>query len=250
MHPPELKAEALRLVEAGLNDCEISRRMGIPRPTIRDWRRPTYVPKTPVTTCPRCGEATKKIHFSIGDYAELLGMYLGDGCISRSPRAQRLRIFLDKRYPQIINDTRELLERFFPSNQVHIQDMETWVIVSVYHRHLGCLFPQHGAGKKHQRAIALEVWQWALLNVAPWPFIRGCIRTDGAAFVNRTGPYEYLSYHFANKSKDIALILSTALDMVGVRHRLTDGGRRQLWQLRVNRRPDVALMLENVGVKT
>jgi hypothetical protein len=28
MHPPHIKVEALALVEAGLNDCEISRRRG------------------------------------------------------------------------------------------------------------------------------------------------------------------------------------------------------------------------------
>jgi len=28
----------LALLRAGLNDCEISRRTGIPRATVRDWR--------------------------------------------------------------------------------------------------------------------------------------------------------------------------------------------------------------------
>lgn len=42
MHPPHVRAAALALVDQGLNDCEISRRLGIPRGTIRDWRRPTY----------------------------------------------------------------------------------------------------------------------------------------------------------------------------------------------------------------
>jgi hypothetical protein len=31
MHPPHVRAAALALVEQGLNDCEISRRLGIPR---------------------------------------------------------------------------------------------------------------------------------------------------------------------------------------------------------------------------
>jgi hypothetical protein len=38
-------APRLALVEQGLNDCEISRRLGFPRRTILDWRRPTYVPR-------------------------------------------------------------------------------------------------------------------------------------------------------------------------------------------------------------
>src|SRR5436190_11895644 len=58
MHPSHVRAEALALVEAGLNDCEVSRRLGIPRRTILDWRRPRYVSrrKTPLETCPAAGE--------------------------------------------------------------------------------------------------------------------------------------------------------------------------------------------------
>jgi hypothetical protein len=47
MHPPHVRAAALALIEQGLNDCEVSRRLGIPRRTILDWRRPTYVPRKP-----------------------------------------------------------------------------------------------------------------------------------------------------------------------------------------------------------
>jgi hypothetical protein len=34
-------------------------------------------------------------------YSYLLGLYLGDGCISRHPRAWRLRIVLDDKYPKL-----------------------------------------------------------------------------------------------------------------------------------------------------
>ena len=44
MHPLHVRAEALALIEQGLNDCEVSRRIGIPRRTILDWRRPTLHP--------------------------------------------------------------------------------------------------------------------------------------------------------------------------------------------------------------
>src|SRR5438093_5669059 len=97
MHPPEARAEALTLVAAGLNDCQISRRLGIPRRTILDWRRPTYVPRRriPLETCPRCWRSAKPIRFTSGDYAELFGLYLGDGCLSQGARTTRLRIALD-----------------------------------------------------------------------------------------------------------------------------------------------------------
>jgi Homeodomain-like domain len=38
VHSPETVAKALRLSRRGLNDCEIARRTGVPRPTVRDWR--------------------------------------------------------------------------------------------------------------------------------------------------------------------------------------------------------------------
>lgn len=252
MHPPEVKRQALRLVAQGLNDCEVSRQMGIPRSTVRDWRSPSYEPAVNLETCPRCWKPTKPIRFTIEDYVELLALYLGDGCLSKAPRTSRLRISLDSAYPKIIEDGRDLLARSFPMNRVDVVSFHDGACVnlSVWNSHLPCVFPQHGPGLKHRRRIALEEWQLALLIAAPWPFIRGCIRTDGCVFTNRTGRYAYLSYGFSNMSSDIANLLAFAMSLVGVDYRLTNGSRRGIHQLRVNRRPSVALMLEHVGLKT
>ena len=46
VHGPPIRTEALALIAAGVNDCEIARRLGIARTTIRDWRAPRYVPAT------------------------------------------------------------------------------------------------------------------------------------------------------------------------------------------------------------
>jgi Homeodomain-like domain len=122
MHPPHVRAEAIALIEQDLNDCEVSRRLGIPRGTIRDWRRPTYVSRRETTPgiCPRCWRAAKAIRFTPDDYAELLGLYLGDGWISPGPRTFRLRIALDAKYPVIIQETRQLLLRSMPENAVYV----------------------------------------------------------------------------------------------------------------------------------
>jgi hypothetical protein len=259
MHPPEIRAEALALVEPGLNDCEISRRLGIPRSTIRDWRRPTYVSRrtTPLETCPRCWRSTKRIRCTPEDYAALLGLYLGDGCISSGPRTMRLRVALDAKYPMIIDEVQAILTRCFPENEVDVIDQNLTgkcVNVSVYSKHLPCLFPQHGPGVKHRRRIILEPWQNAIVEVLPWPFIRACIWTDGCSFLNRTDihrpqPYEYLSYQFSNMSKDIVGLFVAACDRVGVVTRV-NRSRRGLWDVRINRRPSVALMQEYVGLKS
>jgi hypothetical protein len=124
----------------------------------------------------------------------------------------------------------------------------------VYNRHLPCVFPQHGPGKKHERRIVLETWQRNHVESAPWPFIRGCIRTDGCAFVNRTDihrpkPYEYLSYEFSNMSRDIVDLFVEACDRVGVFTRLTRNSSGR-WSVRINRRESVALMMGRVGLKT
>ena len=49
----------------------------------------------------------------------------------------------------------------------------TTTILSLYCTHLACLFPQHGAGRKHERNIALEDWQTRILEREPWRFLRG-----------------------------------------------------------------------------
>jgi hypothetical protein len=76
--------------------------------------------------------------------------------------------------------------------------------------------PQHGPGKKHDRRIELEALQQALVDVAPWAFLNGCIRSDGCVFVNRTGTYEYLSYCFDNRSADIRDLFVATCRLVGV----------------------------------
>lgn len=256
MHPPRVKRAALDLIAAGLNDCEVSRRLGVPRRTIMDWRRPSYEPRVAYSleTCPRCWRRTKPIRFTDSDYSALLGLYLGDGYISKGLRAHRLRIALDKRYPGIVDEASSLLERCFPENRIDVVSRPGCVNVSVYSSHLPCLLPQHGPGKKHTRTIALELWQARIIEAAPWPFIRACIQTDGCAFINRTDihqpvPNEYLSYQFSNKSEDIATLFREACDRVGVATR-TNRDRRGQWSVRINRRASVELLRTHVGLKS
>lgn len=243
MHSVAIRQAALALIAAGVNDCEISRRLGIPRATIRDWRCPTYVP-TAREECWRCWRPMSPVRFEPADYAELLGLYLGDGYICAMPRTERLRIFLDARYPVIVADAEALLRRSFPTNRVGRLVRASMVVLWVYHGHLGCLFPQHGSAKKHERPIVLEPWQEAIVRAEPWAFIRGCIRSDGCVFVNRTGRYEYLSYCFDNLSSEIRQLFVAACDRVGVKCRPAGTS------VRIYRRASVALMLEHVGTKS
>jgi hypothetical protein len=197
------------------------------------------------------------MRLTAADYASLLGPYLGDGSISRGPRTMRLRIALDVKYPVIIEETRALLGRCFPENSVDVIRKNLkgrCVNVSTYSNHLPCLFPQHGSGPKHRRRILLEPWQAAIVDAEPWPFIRACIWSDGCAFINTTDvrrpqPYEYLSYHFANMSKDIIDLFANDCHGVDVFTR-TNVDRKGFWNVRINWRDSVAFMLDHVGRKT
>ena len=247
MRPVETRTEALRLVAAGVNDCEISRRLGVPRTTVRDWRKPRYVAKRPAaSSCPRCGERSRRIVLEPEVYAELLGLYLGDGHITRTARSDHIRLFLDAKYPNIVDESEALLRSMLPDNRVGrvIAHQGRMVVLWAYSSHLTCLFPQHGAGKKHERRIVLEPWQQELVTAAPWSFLRGCIRSDGSVFVNRTGRYEYLSYDFCNLSQDILDLFEDACLSLGLRPRRTST------RVRLNRRADVAALAGHVGLKS
>ena len=255
MHAPEVKQEALRLIAEGMNDCEIGRRLGVSRTTIRDWRAPRYVRRRFTRTCPRCWTTTARISFSAADYSELLGLYLGDGCVSRHARTHQLRLALDPKYPGIVEAAVSLLRRCFPENSVgQVRGSiggfgGSCLYVYVYNRHLPCLLPQHAAGRKYERSISLEPWQMALLLTAPWGFLRGCINTDGSRFLNRTGRYEYPSYAFSNRSGDIVRLFSIVCHRLDLRPRVTHNQARDLWETRINRRECVALMDQQIGPK-
>jgi hypothetical protein len=145
----------------------------------------------------------------------------------------------------IVDETEALLRRGFQGNRVGrlVRYDGSMVVLWTYHSHLTCLFPQHGPGKKHERPMQLERWQEDLVLAAPWRFIRGCIRSDGCVFVNRTGRYEYLSYCFDNWSAEIRTLFAAACKVVGVDCRPAGTS------VRIYRRASVALLEEHVGLK-
>lgn len=242
MHPPETRAEVFRLIAAGMTDGAIGRELGLARSTVRDLRAPR---RTERPLCLRCWRPTRRVEFTAGEYAELLGFYLGDGHISLVGRSQRLRISLDAAHSAVADDVARLLQRCFPANRVGLvpADHGATVIASVYSSHLACLLPQHGAGKKHERSIALEPWQRRCVEQAPWSFLRGLVHSDGCFFINRTGPYRYLSADFCNSSPEIRQLFVDACRYVGIRPR--PAGTR----VRIYGRQDVAEFAAFVGAK-
>jgi hypothetical protein len=212
MRPAEERARVSQLFAEGLNDCEIARRTGIPRPTVREWRvkpaRPAPAPFDPASLPPR-------------EYAYLLGLYLGDGCISRHPRdVYALRVFLDERYPGILDECRAAMRAVAPRNRVgHVQKTGCLEIQS-YSKLWPKVFPQHGPGRKHLRPIILVPWQQRIVEAESEAFLRGLIHSDGSRFTNTVRhdkkTYAYPRYNFTSASDDIRGLFTAACDRLGI----------------------------------
>src|SRR5215211_2242881 len=184
--PPEEVARVRQLDSQGLNRCQIARVTGIPRRTISGWLN-GHAP-APKKRCFRC-DACKGPFPCLLDhaYSYLLGVYLGDSCILRHHRGvHELRIALDDRYPVVVQEIMAAMTLVMPVSKATPRKRpgERCVEVKSYSKHWPCIFPQHGPGRKHERAIKLEGWQRSVCDLHPWPLLRGLIHSDRCRFVN------------------------------------------------------------------
>jgi hypothetical protein len=177
-------------------------------------------------------------------YPYLLGLYLGDGMLTRAPRnVWRLRITLDRKYPGIIVRAIEAIHEV----SAHVAgEIGRQGCVELYSnwKHWLCVFPQHGPGPKHKRLIRLEPWQVRLVTRYPDAFLRGLIESDGCRFLNRVNGYEYPRYMFSNRSDDIRDLFAATCALVAVECR--PAGR---CNMSVARRRSVEILDRLVGPK-
>ncbi|MGD9481815.1 helix-turn-helix domain-containing protein [Streptomyces sp. TRM70308] len=255
MHSLNTRANALAQIHSGSTVADVSRRLHLPYGTVKDWvhreRRHDRRIRHP---CPVCEGG----RLAPAPYTYLLGLYLGDGHIAQPPRhrAASLLIVCAEAWPGLIDACAEAMRQVFPDNSVGVTHRGGCRNVKVYSRHVLCLFPQHGPGKKHERRIALAPWQQRLVHDHPWEFVRGLVHSDGCRITNwatrEVGGvrkrYEYPRYFFTNKSVDITRLYTDTLTRLGVEwrtHARGDGGTN----VSVARRASVALMDAHVGPK-
>ncbi|WP_433022289.1 helix-turn-helix domain-containing protein [Kribbella sp. CA-294648] len=249
MYDRRVRRLAVEALAAGETLSAVSRRLGVSRATLRDWlKRPD--PKLRPTECPRCAEG----QLPSADYAHLLGLYLGDGCLSALKKGvYSLRIACDDRYPRLIDEAAGAIEAIHPNRPVHRVQAVGYTAVVSYWKHWPCLFPQHGPGPKHLRRIELDGWQRELIVAEPGLFLRGLFNSDGCRVANWTARrvggelkrYEYPRCQFSNESADIMALCQWALDLVGIPWRMP---RRNA--LSVARREAVAALDLCVGPKS
>lgn len=229
---------ALRDSEAGLPDSEVARIHGIAIKTIRRWRRDYQrrgkargqVHST--AECPRCDGAP----LAAATYAELLGWYLGDGHLSQGRRGvYALSIVNDEHYPHNNARLQDLMNAVKIEGRAHTRKRPGAIITTMTWKHWPCVFPQHGPGRKHERAIVLEPWQREIVEAHPGPFLRGLFHSDGSRVRNwarrpvagELKRYDYPRWQFSNRSPDIRELCCWALDLVEIPWR-----RSSAWHIR------------------
>ena len=161
-------------------------------------------------------------------YSYLLGLYLGDGCVSPHLRTARLVITLDQRYPGVVEQARAAAETCLDGRRASVLPVagSGAIVVQSYWRGWLDVFPQWGSGPKHERPIVLADWQQAIVDAHPRPFLRGLIHSDGCRTVNRfttrlpsgrVAEYAYARYFFSNLSADIRALFCASCERIGVR---------------------------------
>ncbi len=241
--------------------------MGINRSTLQSWMRDRSLVDKYLGTdlCPRCTPVSSPPE-PLDAYSYLLGLYLGDGCLTPAgdPRkgVWRLRVMCSDTWPGLIELCAGAMAAIRPDHKVSRVPSTGCTEVHGNWKHWPCLFPQHGPGKKHDRTIALEPWQQAIVEKHTKEFVRGLVHSDGSRVLNRIKRklpgdgeqyYEYPRYHFTNVSTDIIRLFTEALDRLEIPWKVHTKKRgksyKDTYVVSVSQREAVARMDSFVGPK-
>lgn len=259
METRSIREHAVLLLRDGKSSTYVARLLNVPPGTVSWWKHQDLakrgeLPGRKRSTCPTCyGDELNK-----AAYSYLLGLYLGDGHIihPEQHRTHNLAITCDNRWPGVMDAVEQAMRDVLPNNQPCRVRRKGCEDVRVYSKHLPCLFPQHGPGKKHERPIVLVPWQQAIVDAHPFGLLRGLIHSDGCRIVNwatRTvngvvRRHEYPRYFSTDTSADILRIFTDTLDTVGVQWK---AARRPTGAVNISiaRRASVALLEQHIGPK-
>ena len=233
-------ARAFEMKEAGRATKAIARELQVPRSTVRGWFGAVAGVAQSVEAIPLKGIkwGFESLHqHQRQAYGYLLGLYLGDGYISKSARSYRMRIYLNSKQQDVIARAKHAIAALLPEHRVgELQQRRSPVTeVRCYSRHWPTIFPQHGPGLKHTRPIVLTTWQAAIVREFAAEFLRGCLESDGCRHRRIVNGKNYPAYSFTNHSQDILRLVMWACSLLRI-------GCRQSsrWILSIARRPDVA----------
>ncbi|MFF7329300.1 helix-turn-helix domain-containing protein [Streptomyces sp. NPDC008150] len=256
-HGTPVRQRALTLLRDGIRNADVARLLSVPVGTVGYWKHTDRAargecPGRHGPPCPRCDGRP----LDEAAYSYLLGLYLGDGHVVEGRRAAVLSVTCCETWPGLREECAAAMRAVFPANRVWEHRRTGCRDVRVCSRHVLCLFPQHGAGRKHERRIELAGWQREITAARPWEFLRGLIHSDGCRITNWTTRtvagerkrYEYPRYLFTNVSDDIRQLYTDTLDALDIRwtHCTRHGSP---YNISVARRACTALMDAHIGPK-
>ena len=179
--------KVIQLKNAGLNNCQISRALNIPRTTINGWIKfkPNFEKIDEYNFNPENYIIENNLQ---NTYSYILGQYLGDGYINKMKRTYRLRIFNTVEYEQLNKFIINQLQLLFPNNKIGYVDFNTYLSIHVYsNKSIPYLFPQNGKGRKHKRKIKLVDWQKRIISYKY--LLMGLFHSDGCFYYRNVNHY-------------------------------------------------------------
>src|ERR1700722_2166592 len=121
MYARAVRLRAVTLIEQGHSLRAISESTGIHRSTLRGWRDHREQLALRQASCPRC-EYPPSLPVPHASYACLLGLYLGDVCISRAGDSRKdvwvLRIMCADAWPGLLGECKQAMRALRPGNTV------------------------------------------------------------------------------------------------------------------------------------
>ena len=195
MRAEEDVRRVFELWNQGLSKKAVARETGVSRTQVRGWLA-RGLEDTLDSPMRRTSEAQGEpcdLHCGLREtvdpraYAYLLGMYLGDGCISAGRRyVYKLRVSMCDDYPGIRSECETAIRAVMPDRRIGRVQREGCTEIYSHSKHWPCLFPQHGPGRKHTRPIMLRGWQEEIVyDRHPEHLVRGLIHSDGCRCINR-----------------------------------------------------------------
>jgi hypothetical protein len=261
MRPASDVRRVFELWDQGLPKAAIARATGVSRAQVRCWLAQGHDVvlnsrmRREAVPCDRSSQCDLVTGVNERAYAYLFGQYLGDGCISRARRELfRLRITMCDDYLVMRAECEAAICVVIPGRSVGQVQREGCTEVYCHSKHWPCLFPQHGAGRKHERPLVLGPWQERIAHdLHPDLFLRGLIHSDGCRALNTvtskllSGPkrYTYPRYFFKNESADIRGFFIEACRRLGIEYRYS-----QPTTISVARRTSVAILDSFIGPKS
>jgi hypothetical protein len=147
-----------------------------------------------------------------GDLAELIGVILGDGCLEKFPRTERLVIISNSKNLGFVGRYSRLVEKIFKKkSKIRKRKDSNCIEISLYQKGLS---ERLGISAGNKKNLEIKIPQWIVKNKSYLKrYLRGLYEAEGSFSVHEpTYTYKFL---FANKNASLLESVFQALKILG-----------------------------------